>query len=56
MTRTLTTRPNLDHFRGQAKTLLAELRSGDAGAARAFIDHLPKARGLSVERASEESS
>jgi uncharacterized protein (TIGR03067 family) len=51
MTRTLTTRPNLDHFRGQAKTLVAQLRSGDAGAAKAFIDHLPKARGLSVEQA-----
>lgn len=51
MTRTLTTRPNLDHFRGQAKTLLAELRSGDTTAARLFIDHLPKARGLSVAHA-----
>ena len=48
MTRTLTTRPNLDHFRGQAKTLLAELRAGKADAARAFIEHLPKARDLSV--------
>jgi len=51
MTRTLTTRPNLDHFRGQAKTLLAELRSGDAAAARTFIEHLPKARGLSAAQA-----
>src|SRR5437773_10896089 len=47
-TRTLTTRPNLDHFRGQAKTLLAELRSGDTTAARTFIEHLPKARGFSA--------
>jgi uncharacterized protein (TIGR03067 family) len=51
MTRTLTTRPNLEHFRGQAKTLLAELRSGDTAAARAFIQHLPKARGLSAAQA-----
>jgi uncharacterized protein (TIGR03067 family) len=51
MTRTLTTRPNLDHFRGQAKTLLAELRSGDTAAARTFIEHLPKARGLSAAQA-----
>ncbi|HXT14178.1 MAG TPA: TIGR03067 domain-containing protein [Gemmatimonadaceae bacterium] len=48
MTHQLTTRPNLDHFRGQAKTLLAELRAGDASAARAFIAHLPKAGGMSV--------
>jgi len=51
MTRTLTTRPNLDHFRGQAKTLLAEFRAGDAKATRAFIDHLPKAHGFSTAKA-----
>lgn len=51
MTQPLTTRPNLDHFRGQAKTLLAELRAGDIDAARAFIDHLPKANGLSPAKA-----
>src|SRR4051794_20067858 len=51
MTRTLTSRPNLDHFRGQAKTLLAELRAGDPAAARTFIEHLPKAHGLSAARA-----
>jgi uncharacterized protein (TIGR03067 family) len=47
----LTTRPNLEHFRGQAKTLLASLRSGDAAAARAFIAHLPKAHGMSASAA-----
>src|SRR5690349_2376008 len=47
----LTTRPNLDHLRGQAKTLLAELKAGDADAARMFIAHLPKARGLSPAKA-----
>jgi uncharacterized protein (TIGR03067 family) len=51
VTQQLTTRPNLDHFRGQAKTLLAELRAGDASAARQFIAHLPKASGMSVARA-----
>jgi len=50
----LTTRPNLDHLRGQAKTLLAELRAGDKTAAKAFIDHLPKARGLSAAQARAE--
>jgi uncharacterized protein (TIGR03067 family) len=51
VTQTLTTRPNLEHLRGQAKTLLAELRAGDAKAARTFIDHLPKARGMSGAQA-----
>lgn len=51
MTHHLTTRPSLEHFRGQAKTLLAELRTGDAGAARAFVAHLPKARGMSAAQA-----
>lgn len=47
MTHHLTTRPNLDHFRGQAKTLLAELRAGETAAARAFIAHFPKAHRMS---------
>jgi uncharacterized protein (TIGR03067 family) len=42
----LPARPNLDHLRRQAKTLLAELETGDAAAARAFIEHLPAARDL----------
>jgi uncharacterized protein (TIGR03067 family) len=42
----LPARPNLDHLRGQAKTLLAQLKDGDAAAARAFAEHLPAARGL----------
>lgn len=40
----LPARANLEHLRGQAKTLLAQLKNGDADAARTFIDHLPKAR------------
>ncbi|MDB4873799.1 MAG: hypothetical protein JWM41_245 [Gemmatimonadetes bacterium] len=50
MTHTLPARPSLEHFRGQAKTLLAELRAGDARAAHTFIGHLPKARGLTVAK------
>jgi uncharacterized protein (TIGR03067 family) len=42
----LPARPNLDHLRGQAKTLLAQLKAGDAAAARAFVEHLPAARGM----------
>jgi uncharacterized protein (TIGR03067 family) len=53
VTQHLTTRPNLDHFRGQAKTLLAELRAGDVAAARTFIAQLPKARGMSAARVRE---
>jgi hypothetical protein len=51
VTRRLTTRPNLDHLRGQAKMLLADLRDGKADAARTFIAHLPKARKMSPAQA-----
>ena len=50
MTRTLAARPNLDHFRGQAKTLFSQLRAGDTAAARMFRDHLPTARGMPLAR------
>lgn len=46
VTHKLTTRPNLDHLRGQAKKLIAALRAGDPDARRAFAQHLPAARGL----------
>ena len=46
MDKHLPARPNLDHLRGQAKALLAQLKEGDDAAARAFIEHLPAARGL----------
>jgi uncharacterized protein (TIGR03067 family) len=46
VTKNLPARPNVDHLRGQAKTLLAQLAKGDAAAARAFREHLPAARGL----------
>jgi len=42
--KTLPTRPNLDHLRGQAKALFDSLKKKDAAAARAFITHLPAAR------------
>jgi uncharacterized protein (TIGR03067 family) len=44
----LPARPNLDHLRRQAKTLLADLNDGKPAAAKAFIDHLPEARGLNA--------
>lgn len=46
MAATLHSRPNLDHLRRQAKALLARLQDGDKTAARAFIDHLPDAKGM----------
>jgi uncharacterized protein (TIGR03067 family) len=42
----LPARPNLDHLRSQAKTLLARLKAGDAAAVRTFITHLPEARAM----------
>jgi uncharacterized protein (TIGR03067 family) len=42
----LPARPDLDHLRGQAKTLLSELEAGNAAAVRAFTEHLPAARGM----------
>jgi uncharacterized protein (TIGR03067 family) len=46
MTSQLPARPNLDHLRGQAKTLLEQLKDGNSAAARAFLEHLPAARGM----------
>jgi len=48
--RNLPARPNLDHLRRQAKTLLSRLNQGDHTAARTFIDHLPAAKALSPAR------
>jgi uncharacterized protein (TIGR03067 family) len=44
----LPARPNLDHLRRQAKTLLTQLNDGAAPAAQAFIDYLPEARGMTA--------
>ena len=48
VTTPLPPRPNLEHLRSQAKSLLAAWRTGDRDATQAFIDHLPKARELTI--------
>jgi uncharacterized protein (TIGR03067 family) len=53
MKRRLPARPNLEHLRTQAKTLLADLRSGEEEAARTFIAFLPDAAGLSAAQVRE---
>ncbi|HTF89991.1 MAG TPA: TIGR03067 domain-containing protein [Planctomycetota bacterium] len=50
MNRNLSSRPNLEHLRGQAKKLLADLRSGKKEAALEFQRHLPAAAGHSLEK------
>jgi pyrroloquinoline quinone (PQQ) biosynthesis protein C len=47
--RQLPARPNLEHLRGQTKTLLTQLRDGDVQAAITLAKHLPEAAGLSPE-------
>ena len=47
MKRQLPARPNLEHLRTQAKSLLAKIREGDAAAAGILIQHLPEAADLS---------
>ena len=44
----LPARPNLDHLRSQAKTLLEHMKSGEPSAAQAFIDYLPKAQKMNA--------
>lgn len=44
----LPARPNLEHLRAQAKTLLHKLREGDPQAARDFVQHLPEAASLTL--------
>ncbi len=51
VTQPLPPRPNLEHLRRQAKSLLADWRTGDHLATQAFIEHLPKARGLDLAAA-----
>lgn len=43
-------RPNLDHLRRQAKSLLAALAAGDRDAVDTVLKHLPAAKGMSKER------
>ncbi len=49
MAKTLPARPNLDHLRGQAKSLLADLRNGKASAVQTFLKHLPAARRMTPD-------
>ena len=53
MRRHLPARPNLEHLRTQAKTLLTKLREGDAQAAKTFAQHLPEASKLSAKQVRE---
>jgi uncharacterized protein (TIGR03067 family) len=53
MKRRLPARPNLEHLRTQAKTLLAKVREGDAEAARTFTEYLPEAAALSPREVRE---
>jgi uncharacterized protein (TIGR03067 family) len=46
MSKKLPPRPNLDHLRRQAKSLLASLSRGERDAIETFRDHLPAARNL----------
>src|SRR5262249_18003444 len=48
MSSKLPQRPNLDHLRGQAKTLLAGIETGDKGAIATLREHLPAAAGMTV--------
>lgn len=50
MDKNLPHRPNLDHLRRQAKSLLAALAAGDADAAATMREHVPAAKGMSAEK------
>jgi uncharacterized protein (TIGR03067 family) len=55
MTTRLPARPNLEHLRTQARTLLTQLAAGEEEAARSFIEHLPAARKMTMAQARESS-
>jgi uncharacterized protein (TIGR03067 family) len=46
----LSSRPNLDHLRRQAKSLLALLEAGDPEAVSTILNHLPAARSMTAEQ------
>lgn len=50
MGNSLPSRPNLDHLRRQAKSLLTELGCGSEHAIHAFQEHLPAAKSLSAAK------
>jgi uncharacterized protein (TIGR03067 family) len=49
----LPARPNLDHLRRQAKSLLGDVESGDADAIATMQQHLPAAKGMSAQQVRE---
>lgn len=53
MKKTLPARPNLDHLRRQAKSLLAALEHREKEAVATILKHLPAAKGMTVERVME---
>ena len=53
MAKKLVARPNLDHFRAQAKQLLVELRQGSRDAITSIQTHVPAAASLSVGEVKE---
>lgn len=48
-------RPNLDHLRRQAKSLLSDLKAGNASAIEVIKKHLPVAMGMSSEQIQSKS-
>ena len=50
MDKNLPARPNLDHLRRQAKSLLSALASGDSDAVSTILQHLPAANGMSPDQ------
>jgi uncharacterized protein (TIGR03067 family) len=46
----LPNRPNLDHLRRQAKSLLSALESGDAEAVATILEYLPAAKGMTPDQ------
>ena len=55
MAKQLPPRPNLDHLRHQAKSLLSALASGDPEAISTILNHLPAAAGLTAEQVRQTS-
>ena len=50
MAKNLPPRPNLDHLRRQAKALISAIQAGEAGAIAVIRDHLPAAKGMTVDQ------
>jgi len=50
MEKQLPARPNLEHLRRQAKSLLVDVAAGNAQAIATLKEHLPGARGMSAEQ------